>query len=43
MTTRFWLALALVLSACGPAAPPADEVTEQWTSGDDELLDDAER
>jgi hypothetical protein len=40
--TRGWLLFVLALSACGPAAPPADEVTEEWTSGDDEPLDEAD-
>src|SRR5690606_24254533 len=44
MKTR-WLALAFALAtACGPAVPPADEVTERWTAGDDAPLDpDASR
>lgn len=41
--TRWWTLLVLVCSACGPSAPPADEVTEAWTSGDDEPLDQADR
>ncbi|MCZ7686327.1 MAG: hypothetical protein M5U28_49200 [Sandaracinaceae bacterium] len=37
---RIVLALALAFAACGgPSAPPPDEVTETWTSGDDEPLE----
>lgn len=37
-----WLWLALVLSACGggAVAPPEEEVTATWTSGDDAPLED---
>jgi hypothetical protein len=37
--TRFFFALFLL--ACGASAPPADEVTETWTEGDDEPLEPA--
>jgi hypothetical protein len=38
-----WIAIAFfVFCACGPSTPPPDEVTESWTAGDDEPLEDEE-
>ncbi len=37
---RILIALTLFVAACGPSAPPADEVTETWTAGDDEPLEE---
>jgi len=36
-----WILLALVaaLTACGGGAPPAEEVSATWTSGDDAPLE----
>lgn len=42
---RYWilLALAAALAGCGGGAPPAEEVSAVWTSGDDAPLErDAE-
>lgn len=37
---RIVLVLALCLAACGGSgAPPEEEVTASWTSGDDEPLE----
>lgn len=37
---RAWMVFfVLTTAACGPAPPPADEVTETWTSGDDAPLE----
>lgn len=33
------VALAAALSACGVGAPPAEEVSATWTSGDDAPLE----
>lgn len=40
---RRWIFVmsALFAIACGPSAPPPDEVTESWTSGDDAPLEAA--
>lgn len=38
--TRWLLLFAILASACGPSAPPPDEVTETWTAGDDEPLEE---
>jgi hypothetical protein len=39
--TLFAVTLLLAASACGGARPPPeDEVTETWTTGDDEPLSD---
>lgn len=37
-----WIALACLVACGGPSAPPPDEVTETWTSGDDEPLETAD-
>ncbi len=39
MTRAVFFALFLFASACGGSVPPADEVTEDWTSGDDAPLE----
>ncbi len=37
---RALLVMIVLAAACGgPSAPPPDEVTETWTSGDDEPLE----
>ena len=41
MKRALLLSIAILAAACGgPSAPPPDEVTETWTSGDDEPLED---
>lgn len=37
---RFVLFALLALASCGPSVPPPDEVTETWTEGDDEPLEE---
>jgi hypothetical protein len=37
---KLLLAIALCFAACGGAPPPVDDVTETWTEGDDEPLEE---